>query len=223
MFAEGVTEQVFVSDVLTRHLAQFCVYVHNPVLVAHARKKGQIHRGGGRRFRPMQNDIERFLKQDSGGGVYFTTMIDLYALHSDFPGLEEAEKLHHVPRDRVESLEESWMNETGDRRFIPFIELHEFESYLFCDLAKFAEFFDKADGGISELQKVADSVASPELIDDGQHTAPSKRIISQFRRYEKLKTSVGPQMAGLIGLSIIRSKCPHFDAWVCGLEQLGTQ
>ena len=91
------------------------------------------------------------------------------------------------------------MNETGDRRFIPFIELHEFESYLFCDLAKFAEFFDKADGGISELQKVADSVASPELIDDGQHTAPSKRIISQFRRYEKLKTSVGPQMAGLIG------------------------
>ena len=89
MFAEGVTEQVFVSDVLTQHLAQFCVYVHNPVLVAHARKKGQIHRGGGRRFRPMQNDIERFLKQDSGGGVYFTTMIDLYALHSDFPGLKK--------------------------------------------------------------------------------------------------------------------------------------
>ena len=223
MFAEGITEQVFASTVLVQHLAHFGVYLHKPVLVAKARKKGQVHRGGGRYFRRMQNDIERFLKQERGDDVYFTTMVDLYRLHSDFPGLEESETLHHVPHDRVKSLEESWISETADTRFIPFIQLHEFESYLFTDVSRFAEFFDNAERGISDLQTVADSVASPELIDDGKDTAPSRRIISRFPRYKRLKSSVGPQMARLIGLAAIRLKCPHFDAWVCGLEQLGTR
>ena len=38
--------------------------------------------------------------------------------------------------------------------------------------------------------------------------------------YEQLKATVGPQMAGLIGLQKIRAACPHFDAWVRRLEQL---
>lgn len=222
MFAEGDTEQVFASNVLVEYLAQFGVYLHKPVLVAHARKKGRIHRGGGRRFRPMQNDIERFLRQESGRDVYFTTMVDLYALPNDFPGLDEADRVRHVPRDRVRLLEDSWRNETGDGRFVPFIALHEFESYLFSDVSKFDEFFDGADRGMAELQRVVDGVTSPELIDNGQHTAPSKRIISQFPEYDSLKSSVGPQMAELIGLTTIRSKCPHFDAWIRCLEQLGT-
>jgi hypothetical protein len=71
------------------------------------------------------------------------------------------------------------------------------------------------------LQNVADSVTSPELIDDGQHSAPSRRIIEEFPQYERLKSSVGPQMAELIGLAKIRSVCPHFDAWIGRLEQLG--
>ena len=108
----------------------------------------------------MQNDIDRRRKEDSAADAYFTTMIDLYALHADFPGLDEADKLRSDPYQRVIALEGRW------------------------------------------------SVDSPELIDDGQHTAPSRRIVAQFRAYEKLKTSVGPQMGGDIGLPAIRSKCP---------------
>ena len=33
---------------------------------AHARKKGRVHRGGGRRYAPMRNDIARFLAQEKG-------------------------------------------------------------------------------------------------------------------------------------------------------------
>ena len=50
---------------------------------------------------------------------------------------------------------------------------------------------------------------------------PSKRIIAQFPQYSDLKTTVGPQMAERIGLETIRSKCPHFNAWVDRLEKLG--
>ena len=221
MFVEGATEQVFADTVLKPHLANFGVFLNRPVLVAHAKKKGHIHRGGGRRFRPMQNDIDRRRKDDSGADAHFTTMIDLYALCSDFPGRDDADKVRFDPYKRVVSLEESWAEETADHRFIPFIQLHEYEAYLFVDVSKFAEFFDRPRRGIAELQKVADSVDSPELIDDGQHTAPSKRIIAQFPTYDKLKTSVGPQMAAAIGLPAIRSRCPHFDRWLCRLEQLG--
>ena len=219
MFVEGTTEQVFVATVLVRHLADFGVYLEKPVLVA--TKKGRNGRGGGRHFRPMQNDIDRRLKEDDGSDVYFTTIIDLYALYCDFPGREEADKVRCDPYKRVSALVGSWQEETTDDRFIPFIQLHEFEAYLFVDVSRFAEFFDNARRGIVALQKVADSVQSPELIDDGQNTAPSKRIIAQFPAYERLKTTVGPQMAGDIGLRAIRSRCPHFDAWLEPLEGLG--
>ena len=217
IFAEGRTEQTFANTVLKPHLANFGVYMQNSVVIAHTRKKGNVHRGGGRNFIAMQNDINRLLKQESGRDVFFTTMVDLYALHANFPGTEEAEKLRHVPYERVEALERSWFDETGDRRFIPFIQLHEFEAYLFVDVSQFAFFYDNADSQISALQRDA---SSPELIDDGQHTAPSKRIIAQFPNYSK--ETDGPQMAELIGLENIRSKCPHFNAWLERLEKLGT-
>ena len=57
MFVEGTTEQVFADTVLKPHLANCGVYLHEPMLVAHARKKGHVHRGGGMRFRTMHNDL----------------------------------------------------------------------------------------------------------------------------------------------------------------------
>lgn len=223
LFAEGQTEQTFADTVLKPHLADFGVYMHNPVLIAHARKKGKIHRGGGRRFQPMQNDIMRFLKQESGRDVFFTTMIDLYALHSEFPGAEEAEKLRHSPYERVELLEKSWASTTGDQRFLPFIQLHEYEAYLFSDASRLEFFYANAHSKIAALAAIADGLDSPELIDDGPQTAPSKRIIAQIPDYETGKTTVGPQAAELIGLTKIRSKCPHFAHWLTSLEKLGTK
>ena len=108
LFAEGQTEQTFADIVLKPHLANFEVYLNGPVLVAHARKKGKVHRGGGRRYGPMKNDIRRFLLQEKGHDVYFTTMIDLYAISSDFPGLAEAMKLNHMPTQKVEGLFPKW-------------------------------------------------------------------------------------------------------------------
>jgi hypothetical protein len=83
LFAEGQTELTFADKVLKPHLALYGVYLQPPVLIAHARKKGKAHRGGGRRYSPMKNDIVRFLAQEKGADVFFTTMIDLYAIAAD--------------------------------------------------------------------------------------------------------------------------------------------
>ncbi|MBI3822907.1 MAG: DUF4276 family protein [Planctomycetes bacterium] len=220
LFAEGPTEQTFADAVLKRHLAGFGVYLHPPVLIAHAKKKGKVHRGGGRRYLAMKNDIARFLAQEKGGDVFFTTMIDLYAIPSDFPGLADAEKLRHLPDKRVEFLEGAFGNDIGDRRFIPYIQLHEYEAYLFSDPTWFGFFYDHHEKQIAALKAIAAAVATPELIDDGQHSAPSKRIIAQLPDYADAKPVVGPQVAELTGLAVIRAKCPHFSAWVSRLETL---
>jgi hypothetical protein len=221
LFAEGQTEQTFADTVLKPHLARLGVYMHNPVLIAHARRKGRVHRGGGWKYQPMKNDIVRFLKQESGRDVFFTTMIDLYGLYAGFPGVDEAEKLQHDPHGRVKALEASWAADIGDPRFIPFIQLHEYEAYLFVDVAKLGLFYPDADAGIGRLKDQADAAAGPELIDDGEETAPSKRIIREFPAYEGAKPTVGPQMGETIGLAAIRAKCPHFREWLGRLEGLG--
>jgi hypothetical protein len=220
LFAEGITELTFADIVLKPHLSNFGVYLHPPVLIAHAKKRGNVHRGGGRKYIPMKNDISRFLAQEKGGDVYFTTMIDLYAIHSDFPGLEDAEKLRHIPYKRVEALEQAFSNDIDDGRFVPYIQLHEYEAYLFSDPTCFRYFYDGHDRQIAALKCIADNHETPELIDDGLHSAPSKRIIAELPDYQGAKSAIGPQVAERIGLDVIRGKCPHFGAWVSRLERL---
>ena len=221
LFAEGATELTFADTMLKPHLANLGVYLHRPVFIAHAKKKGRVHRGGGRNYVPMKNDILRLLSQEKGGDVFFTTMIDLYAIHSNFPGLAEAEKLRHLPYKRVEALEQAFGKDIPDPRFVPYIQLHEYEAYLFSDPTWFRFFYSHHEKQIAALKAIAESHATPELIDDGPKSAPSKRIIAEFPDYEDAKSAVGPQVAGLIGLDVIRGKCPHFNAWLSGLEKLG--
>ena len=221
IFAEGPTELTYADTVLKHHLATFEVYVQGPILVAHAKKKGRVHRGGGRKYLPMRNDILRFMAQERARDTFFTTMIDLYAIPSDFPGLSEAEAIRHLPRQRVEKIEDSFAKDIGDRRFIPHIQLHEFEALLFANPAAFESYYSDCARQVGELQAIAARHATPEEIDDGPHTAPSKRIIGCFPDYEGAKPTAGPQIAEMIGLHILRRRCPHFNAWVARLETLG--
>lgn len=220
LFAEGQTEQAFGSLVLAPHLAQRGVYLARPRLIAHARKHGKTHRGGLRGFRPMQNDIQRCLREDPGCGVRFTTMVDLYGLPRDFPKMDTAAKLRDMPYERVRALEDAWAEATGDGRFIPHLQLHEFEAYLFTSVATLCNYLGD-ERPMRPLERIARAHASPELIDDGRDTAPSKRIQKHLPAYGAMKSSAGPQSAARIGLDAIRAACPHFGRWLERLEQLG--
>ena len=223
LFAEGRAEQTFAATVLGPHLAGYGVFMHNPVLIAHAHKKQRTHRGGGRNFHAMQKDIVRFLRQDTASDAFFTTMIDLYALHRGFPGAEATQAHQGDPYRRVQMLEESWAEETDDDRFIPHIQLHEYEAYLFSDIAVLEHFYGDRKRDVNRLQESVGAIHSPEMIDDGPQTAPSKRIISFIPRYDADKSTVGVQAAARIGLPEIRRKCPHFAAWLERLEALAAQ
>jgi hypothetical protein len=221
-YVEGQTEQEYVKRVLTPHLARFGVQVMGAVLTASGRRRGIVSRGGGKNYQPMRNDLGRLLRQEGGVDVRFTTMFDLYALYSGFPGWDEAEKQKHIPRERVLTLEQAFAADVGDHRFIPHIQHYEFETILLCDPSHFALVYEKADDGIAALRAAVVEATSPELVNDGEATAPSKRIIAQFSQYDRQKTTVGVELAECVGLDMTRTLCAHFDRWLKMLESLDT-
>ncbi|HEV3260105.1 MAG TPA: DUF4276 family protein [Gemmataceae bacterium] len=220
-YVEGQTEQEYAERVLRPHLAGVGVQVMGAVLAASGRKHGQVFRGGGRRYQPMRKDLGNLLRQDARADARFTTMFDLYALHDGFPGWDEAEKQRRIPQERVLTLERAFAADVGDHRFIPHIQLYEFETILLCEPSHFALVYEDSGAGIAALQAAVAAAASPELVNDGETTAPSKRILSQFPQYSGQKTTVGVELAHCVGIDTTRSLCAHFDRWLKTLESLG--
>jgi len=217
--AEGPTEQAFAFQVLRPHLAPHAVYLAKPRCTALCRRKGRVHRGGMNRYLPVKNDIVRWLREDQSADSFFTTMIDLYGLPRDFPGYGRAETTDD-PYKRIAVLEDALGEDIGDQRFIPHIQLHEFEALLFADPSAFASYYHRHRREIGELLVISATFESPELIDDGEQTAPSKRIAKIIPEYSAAKPTAGPIIAAHIGLETIRAKCSHFDRWLTRLEGL---
>ena len=146
-------------------------------------------------------------------------MFDLYALPNDFPGYKESKEIVE-PYARVNALEQSLSNAVGDARFIPYIQLHEFEALLFCGIEHLAKKYPKCKSRCEQLTKVLLKVGNPELIDNGPTTAPSKRIINAIEggnKYKYNKPATGKTITKEIGIDELRVKCSHFNEWI---EQL---
>ncbi|MCB0144473.1 MAG: DUF4276 family protein [Caldilineaceae bacterium] len=207
-------------SVLSPFLAQRGIFV-SVRSVETSRSARKIHRGGLVSYIKARNDLMRWMKEAKDWDVYFTTMFDLYGLPTDFPRFDQA-KSQNDPYAKVADLERAFGRDVADQRFIPYIQLHEFEALLFADVSKFDWEFLEHERQIRRLQSVAEQFDNPELIDQGRETAPSKRIISEIPEYENRKTSAGPIIAEKIGIDTLRKSCPHFGEWVTSLEGLGT-
>lgn len=222
IIVEGQTEETFVREILADHLGQFNISTAaRSVETGRGKAKHVIYRGGLRTYQKVKKDLTLWMKGDQNADAYFTTMLDLYALPDDFPAFERA-KQYISPYDQVRILEEALLADNQHPRFIPYIQLHEYEALLFSDPTQFDwEFIDNPQA-IQELIDIASSFVSPELINDTPENAPSKRIIKIIPEYEGRKSSAGPLIAQKIGITVMRSKCPHFDEWLQKLESLAT-
>ena len=213
---EGQAEKEFADRALKPHLAGYAIDVRHRVVVTN-RKLGK--RGGILDFNKIRGDISRLMKEDRHGEARFTTMVDLYALPAEFPGWAEAQTKSR-PVDRVAVLEKALATEFAESRFIPFIQLHEFEALLYCDLGELQRRIANSESGIEALKRDVLNL-DPEEINEGATTAPSKRIIRHVPIYERNKVRVGASAAAAIGLSKLRTQCPHFGSWLSQLESLG--
>lgn len=216
VIAEGRTEEKFVKDVLSKHLGNFNISTDaRSVLTSKDRRTHKAYRGGLAEYERTKKDILAWIREDDHPQCRFTTMFDLYALPADFPGYQEA-KSKNDPYRRVEILEAAFADDINDHRFVPYIQLHEFEALVFAEPQKLASEYLEHKQPIRNLVKLLNEMnGNPELIDDGKDTAPSKRILSEIPEYDK--ANVGPMIVERIvemsGIEVLKQKCKHFNAW----------
>ncbi len=223
---EGQTEERFVKNVLAPYLAQHDVYAcARAVLTSRHKRAGREYRGGFRRSAPymtVKNDICAWMKEDQKAEARFTTMFDLYALPSDFPEHKQAGP-QTDPYQRVYILEQALQKDIcaqcGDSRFIPYIQLHEFEALILSDPTKLGLEYLEHDAQIARINEMVEREGgNPEAINDGESSAPSKRILSEIPEYDKV--TAGPLIAGKIGMDQLRERCRHFNEWIAELIEL---
>ncbi len=219
LIVEGQTEEAFVRQILSPHLANFCIWA-NARCILTSRRGGVKYRGGIGSYGQAKRDIEGWIKEDRKSDARFTTLFDVYGLPTDFPGYKEA-KQRSDPYERAKTLEDALGEDISDRRFIPHFQLHEFEALLLSEPQKLDAQFDST--GIRRLVDMVARFDSPELINDGNNTAPSKRIIDAIPEYARMKLSAAPIVVEKIGLPKLRSQCKHFGAWLCRLETLNEE
>ncbi len=220
VFCEGQTEQGFCAQVLQPHLfPQGNGMIHT---LAVGEKNHHHVYGLGRRtkYEKIRKFVRNSINQRSGPNVFFTTFFDLYGLPNDFPGKSTNVRVAANPLPYVRALEEAFRIDVNYFRFIPHLQLHEFETILFVDPKGFAISFEDCAAQVRQLEAVAASETSIENINDGRESAPSKRIISILPEYDGRKASAGPDIAEYIGIAVIRKKCPHFGAWIAQLESI---
>lgn len=187
---EGQTEESFVKKVLQPYLRSYGI-VAKPILVTTSRSKRT--QGGIVNFSHVERDIQDTLKQWSSNAYehhVVTTFIDYYALPNDFPGFSEAQQ-YFEPYQRVECLEQALAERIHSSRFLPYIQLHEFETLVLCGYQCLAAYYPDCKGLEEKLKKEFTSQENPEFIDGGTTTAPSKRILRLLESTYK-KSTINP-------------------------------
>ena len=142
VICEGTTEETFVREVMFKYFesTEICLI---PLLIG---KHG--HKGGRVNYNRLLVDIRNLLKDKN---AYCITFFDFYGLPSDFPGKKESqnfsscsEKSQCVLMFLIEHLKTN-LNEETLRRFMPYVQMYEFESLLFSDPEKFASRINRND------------------------------------------------------------------------------
>lgn len=198
---EGATEEEFVKQVLAKRL--YSCGVDSRAILS----------GGALPINKLASWMYRLYWNFD----FVTSLFDFYG----FPRKQSGESIEDIERRIDEEIDRLFRKDWDCTRVFAYVQRHEFEGLLFSDV----EAFVKVVPGVTRqsmksLQGIRGCFPTPEDIDDGPTTAPSKRILKLIPAYRKLL--YGPLVAKEVGLARIRTECPRFDSWVSRLESLGS-
>lgn len=206
---EGETEQAFCNDVLRSHFLSRDILIEAPTI--------KHSNGGIVAWDTLKKQIVKHLNE---GDCIVSMLVDYYRIRDSyhFPGWMEAKEKSNL-YDRMYYLFEQMsldMDEKLRPRFIPYIQLHEFEGLLFSDISVFQNNFTKEQLDYRQLENAVNEFNSPEEINNGPATAPSERLKKAVVGYDKVTD--GAFLAMEMGLEIIRKKCSLFNNWIERME-----
>ncbi|UZO80195.1 DUF4276 family protein [Aquimarina sp. ERC-38] len=213
IICEGETEKEFCEKTLSPYFAAQNIYVYPPLI-----KKTM---GGIVKWKELKKQVLSHLMNDTS--AFVTTFIDYYGIHSkyEFPKWDKAEA-ENDKNKRMEILEEGMLmdiDKTYRFRYIPYLQLHEFEGLLFNEINVFHEqILPNELVGLKELEDIFIKYDNPEMINNKRETSPSHRLQRIINGYNKVV--YGNILAESIGLEKIRNKSPRFNEWLNKIEQI---
>ena len=217
VFAEGQTEEQFIKRVVAPALAPSLVFLEPQLL-----NTSKDAKGGAVSFDRLKLNARNTLKMSSA--PFLSTFLDLYALDTNFPAFDDAKTQPDV-YSRVSLLEKALhqaiVNELGclPERFIPHIQPYEFEGLLFSDVDALCKTEPKWSASQQHLGRIRNAFESPEHINGGYNTSPSKRLEDTLSpKYRK--TRHGPLAAERITLEGIERECHYFSCWMNKMRAL---
>ena len=135
IICEGRTETTIVKNVIAPELGMKGVFL-SPIPLGGSGKSGNVT--FSRLLRDIRNQLYSFR------GCYCSTMLDYYGLNDDFPGKSGA-RTRQTLSQKLEAVCDAFSNELAKnldegplRRFVPYVQMHEFEGLLFSNPDKLA-------------------------------------------------------------------------------------
>ena len=207
IICEGQTEQEFCNVLLAPFFSQIGISLQAPLI-----KKSH---GGIVNWDSLKSEIEKYLCCEKD--VLLTTLIDYYGIEAShrFPQWNKAQEIVDKCK-RLDFIEEAMKNDIDENlcvRFMPYIQLHEFEGLLFNNKEVFYNQIAAEElVGKDELESVFNDFDNPEMINNSVETSPSHRLERIIKGYNKIV--YGVCLAEAIGLAQIREKSPRFNRWL---------
>ena len=207
IIVEGQTETEFVKHCMSPYFAERGILNIRPIGI----ETSSGHKGGDVRYETrFKPTVQMVLRGKEN--MIVTSLIDFYKLRSDFPKYSEAQAISDK-NEKVAFLERACFEDINDHRFIPYIQLHEFEALLFTKWEGFEDFSISITSK-NEIRNIITQFPNPEMINDSSDSAPSKRLKELFSPVKYEKPFHGNYIALTNGFDIILEKCPRFKNWI---------
>jgi hypothetical protein len=201
---EGDTEEAFIKDIL------YDSFYAKGINLTAINMRGNI-------------SIDRIipeLRRHYHNSEFLTTFYDFYGFKRNNKYFNCDDLVNKIVERLAQELKRG--NHTLDmRKFLPYIQMHEFEGLLFSDVEAFRLLNDIQDEHIEKLKVTRKAFNTPEDINNSKETSPSHRLTDLKIGYNKVE--FGPILAMAIGLPTIRKECPRFNKWLTWLENLAAK
>ncbi len=136
------------------------------------------------KYSQLKDEIIRFLSS-SNKDLIVSTMLDFFRLPSNVPHPYNFQSLSSDDM-KADAIETCIAEDINDSRFIPYIQMHEFEAFLFTSPDGFRYCYGDSDRRVKYLYDIISGFDNPENINTSPDGAPSKRILSIIAEYDKV-------------------------------------
>ena len=213
VYCEGQTEEAFVKSVLYDFMLNSGIIVI-PIICTTKRTASKKFKGGISDYASVRKELSFLCKVHKNELV--TTMIDLYGLPDNTPGINASAPDVY---GKVNAIEQSIADDVNERNLLVNLTVHEFEALLFSDVEAFIPFV--GEDAVDRLRDIRNKFISPEYINSSVATAPSKRILEIVPEFSK--TRQGVLISRSIGIDKMIDQCSHFSEWIKKMQLYGSK